>query len=148
MFFLALTTSGVDPGGMVGYIPHIQLSPPTYIYPLQHYDRGIAYVSPILWKLFNNILPYLYKYSDKITRFCSKNGWFLIGFWKNSLKHFSQNAKVIDQSGPKNWVFLPITCSKFAPKSVHKIAQFHFKKMQNFPASEGYTPLRHLLFKR
>ena len=34
-------------------------------------------IPPILWKV-NNILPYLYKFSDEINRFCSKNGWFLM----------------------------------------------------------------------
>ena len=32
------------------------------------------------------------------------------------------------QSGPKNCVFLLIACSKFAPKSIHQITQFHLQK--------------------
>ena len=40
--------------------------------------------------------------------------------------------------------FYLIACSKFVPKSIHKIAQFCFQKIQNFPASEGGTsPVRH-----
>ena len=62
------------------------------IYPLQYLTRGDGLCNhpPILWKV-NNILPYLYKYSDKINRFYSKNGWYLL--MQNFIKLFSQNAK-------------------------------------------------------
>ena len=36
------------------------------------------------------------------------------------------------QSGPKNHVFLPISCSKFAPKSIHQIAWFQLQKYKIF----------------
>ena len=50
------------------------------IYPLHYLTRGDGLCNhppPMFWKV-NNILTYLYKYSVKINRFCSKNGWFLM----------------------------------------------------------------------
>ena len=44
------------------------------------------------------------------------------------------------QSGPKN---LLIACSKFAPKSIHQIAQFQLQKYKMFPFLRGQIPLRH-----
>ena len=44
------------------------------------------------------------------------------------------------QSGPKNFVFLRIACSKFAPKSIHQIAWFQFQKYKNFQLLRGYIP--------
>ena len=49
------------------------------IYALQHLTRGDGLCNHplILWKVYN-ILTYLFKCSDEINRFCSKNGLFLM----------------------------------------------------------------------
>ena len=75
------------------------ISPPIF-------DRGMAYViipPPNIVKS-NNILAYLYKYSDKINRFCSKNGWFLMILAKFYQK-ISPKMQNFGQSGPKNCFF-------------------------------------------
>ena len=99
----------------------------------------MAYVIilPILWKV-NNILPYHYKYSDKINRFCSINGWFLI-ILANFIKNFSQNAKFWSVR-PKELCFWPIACSNFAPKSIHQIAWFQLEKCKIFQLLRGAHP--------
>ena len=82
-----------------------------------------------MWKA-NNILPYQYKYSDKINRSCSKYDWFLMILAKFYQK-ISPKMQNFGLSGP-NCVFLPITYSKFAPKSIHQIARFQLQKCKIF----------------
>ena len=115
--------SGVDRG---------DISPPIF-------DWGLAYViiPPILCKV-NNILPYLYKYSDRINRYCSKNGWFLMILAK-FIKNFSQNAKFWSVRA-KELCFLPIACSKFASKSIHQIEWFQLQTYKIFQLLRGAHP--------
>ena len=118
--------SGIDAGGMG------DVSPPKF-------DKGgmvnVIIPPPHIVKIFCLIFTNI---QTKSTNFSLKNGWFLV-----ILAKFSQNAQFWSVR-PKELCFLPITCSKSAPKSIHQIARFQSPKLQNFPASEGGTsPLRH-----
>ena len=75
-----------------------------------------------------------YKYSVKINRFCSKNGWSLMIVAIFFYPTFSQNSK-----------FFVIVCSKFVPKSIHQIARFQFQKYKIFQLLRGHIPPRHTL---
>ena len=82
--------------------------------PSNIWQGGMAYViiPPILWKV--NILPYLYKYSDKINKFCFENGWFLMILGKFYQKFLPKCKILVSQA--QRIVFFPIACSKFAPR--------------------------------
>ena len=98
------------------------------IYPLQYLTRGDCLCNhppSILWKV-NNILPYLYKYSDKINRFCSKNGWFFFYFSK-ILSKISPKMQNFGQSDPKKCVFYPSPALNLSLKVFTKLHDFSCK---------------------
>ena len=104
------------------------------------FDRAYAYaiIPLMLWKV-TNILTYLYKYSVKINRFCSKNDWFLmilaIFYQKFLPKYTFWSVR------PKELCsFLLIACSKFTPKSIHQIAWFQLQKYRISQLLRGHIP--------
>ena len=73
------------------------------IYPLQNLTRGdgLCNIPPLWWKV-NKILTYLYKYSVKINRFCSKNSWFLMILAKFYQKFLLKSKTLVS---PRNYFF-------------------------------------------
>ena len=101
----------------------------------------MAYViipPPILWKV-NNILPYLYKYSDKINRFCSKNGWFLMILPK-LYQIFLASCKILVSQAPKNCVFYPSPALNLRLKVFTKLHDFSCKNTKFSSFSSGAHP--------
>ena len=60
---------------------------------------------------------------EKLTRFCSKNGWFLMIPAKFYQK-FLLKYKILVSQAQRTVFFLLITCSKFVPKCIHQIDFF------------------------
>ena len=102
------------------------------IYLLYHLTRGMTYViiPPILWKV-NNILPYLYKYSDKIK--------FLIILAK-FLSKISPKMQKFGQSGAKNCVFYPSPALNMCLKVFIKLHDFSCKNTKFSSFWRGHIP--------
>ena len=119
------------------------VDPERDLYPFQYLTRGMAYViiPPYCEKLTIFCIN-LYKYSDIINRFCSKNG-LIFNNSSKILSKISPKMQNFGQSGSKNLFFYPSPALNLHLKVFAKLHNSCCKNTQFSSFWGGTSPLRH-----
>ena len=104
---------------------------------LTRWEDGLCNHPPIL--KVNNILPYLYKYSDKINRFCSNNGWFLMILAK-FYQNFLPKCKILVSQAQRTVFFYPSPALNLRLKVFTKLHDLVTKNTNFFQLLRGISP--------